>query len=171
MANEYWEPGVTERELVGNLWGVVENALGIKIGQQLYVPYRVSARNRPHVKSVVVRQVQITMVEGKGDVSLLCTDPSGRDYVYRYDQVILDINAALRYVTIQSLKQDLGLDDFCHMVNPKFKYKAKKDGEESKNSVLFDPTREVDEGEMDKLLRRINDRVVDPAYWRSGFHK
>jgi len=171
MATEYWSPGVSESGVVGHLWGVVGEALGIRCGQEIYVPYRVSARNKPHVKRVVVKSVQITLVEGKGDVSLLCTDPSGLDYVYRYDQVVLDINAAIRFVAIQSLREDLGLDEFCHMVDPRFKYKAKKDGEMAQNYVHFDPTREVDEGARRELLERISDRVLSPAYWRSGYHK
>lgn len=171
MANEYWEPGVTERGIVSKLWGVVEEALGVSVGQTIYVPYRASARNKTHVKGVVVKQVQITLIEGKGDVSLLCTDPNGYDYVYRYDQVVLDLNAAARYAAIQGLKEDFGLDEFCRMVNPRFSYKAKKDGEAARNSPQFDPTKQVDEEAINGLLERVNDRVVNPAYWRSGFRK
>lgn len=171
MATEFWSPNVSERGIVSQVWGVVTEALGVRCGQEIYVPYRVSARNKPHVKRVVVKSVQITLVEGKGDVSLLCTDPNGLDYVYRYDQVVLDINAAMRYITIQSLREDLGLDEFCHMVDPRFKYKAKKDGEEAQNSVNFDPTRQVDEEARAELLERISNRVLSPAYWRSGYHK
>lgn len=171
MATEYWSPGVSERGVVSQVWGVVTEALGVKCGQDIYVPYRVSARNRPHVKKVRVKSVQITLVEGKGDVSLLCTDPNGLDYVYRYDQVVLDINNALRFVAIQGLREDLGLDEFCKMVDPRFKYKAKRDGDEAQNGINFDPTREVDEDARQRLLERINDRVLSPAYWRSGHHK
>lgn len=171
MANEYWRPTQSERELVSKLWNVVETALGVKIGQEIYVPYRVSARNKPHVKRVVVKSAQITLVEGKGDVSLLCSDSNGLDYVYRYDQVILDMNAAIRYVTIQGMKADMGLDEFCHMVNPKFKYKPRKDGEMANYTANYNHDKEVDEEALANLLGRINERVVDPAYWRSGFRK
>lgn len=171
MANEYWKPTPSERTIVGNLWRVVSDVLGISVGQEIYVPYRVSARNKPHVKRVVVKSVQITMVEGKGDVSLLCTDANGYDYVYRYDQVVLDINAAIRYVTIQGMKEDMGLDEFCHMVNPNFAYKRKKDGVEARNSYNYNADKEVDQQALDELLERVNERVVNPAYWRSGFRK
>lgn len=161
----------TEGSAVTRILNVFSDALGIRIGQEIYVAYRASSRNRPHVKRAKVVQCQATVADGRGEITLLCEDYAGVSYVYRYDQVIIDLNDALRYVASQSMREDMGLDEFCRVVNPNFKYRRKHDGDAAKDSPLFDPGRSVDEEARDRLLRDISERLTNPNYWKDGHRK
>lgn len=157
---------------ISKVLNVFSDAIGIKVGQDVYVVYRASARNAPHVKRVRVLQCQATLADGgKGEITFLCEDQHGVSYVYRYDQVMLDLNAATRYVAAQSLRDDMGLDEFCRVINPNFKYKRKRDGDEARSSTLFDPSRTVDEEERDKLLRRVNETAISGEYLKEVSRK
>lgn len=152
---------------ISKVLNVFSDAIGIKVGQDIYVVYRASSRNAPHVKRVRVLQCQATIAaDGKGEITFLCEDQYGVSYVYRYDQVMLDLNAAARYVAAQSLREEMGLDEFCRVISPNFKYKRKRDGDEARSSTLFDPSRTVDENERDELLRRVNETAVSGEYWK-----
>lgn len=159
------------RGVVSRVLGVLSDALNIKIGQEIYVIYRATSRNRPHVKRARVVQCQATMADKLGEITLLCEDYAGSRYVYRYDDVILDLNDALRFVTAQSLKDDMGIDEFCRLVDPNFRYKRKKDGDEASASPRFDPSRKVDEATRKELLERVMDKASNPNYWKDGHRK
>lgn len=156
-----------ETRAITKVLNVFADAVGVRVGQEIYVVYRASARNAPHVKRVRVLQCQATIgEESKGEITFLCQDQYGVCYVYRYDQVMLDLNAAARYVAAQALREEMGLDEFCRVINPDFKYKRKRDGDEASKVSKFDPTRTVDEEERDMLLRRVNEMAISPEYWK-----
>lgn len=156
---------------VTRILNVFSDALGVKVGQEIYVAYRTSSRNKPHVKRAKVVQCQATIADGRGEITLLCEDYAGVSYVYRYDQAIIDLNDALRYVTAQGLMEDMGLDEFCRVVDPNFKYRRKHDGEKASKAPMFDPSRTVDERARSELLARLNERLTNPNYWKDGFRK
>lgn len=158
-------------QTVRKVLNVFADAVGIKVGQDIYVVYRASARNAPHVKKVTVMQCQATIGDGDvGEITFLCKDQHGVCYVYRYDQVMVDLNAATRYVAAQALREEMGLDEFCRVIDPRFKYKRKKDGEEA-SGPKFDPTRTIDEREREELLRRVNEMAISGEYWKGVSRK